>query len=255
MRLTRLILTALAIAVCVPSIGLSQYTPQWKVGDWWVVKEWNPGMASGWQHKRYDVLRTEKLGEDACYVLQYGDTASPGSGTRTLYYVRCDNWLTVRSDDYLENQGQVIGPIAMDFPDGMFGPFPAEPLMPPFPLDPATSRSAAKVIHGGGGPLDPLRRYSLLADSAALSSYRADPDSAAGRPVQPRTGSIYVAMSELVTPSDSEGLEVPFRYNLQLWSGDCPWRLYEELGDCDPVTGARQPEEQSWLIAWGNSKK
>ena len=255
MLLTRVVLTALVVAVFVPSSGLSQYTPQWKAGDWWVVKEWNPGLASGWQHKRYDVLRTEKLGDNACYVLQYGDTASPGSGTRTLYYVRCDNWQTVRSDDYLESQGQTIGPVAMDFPDGMFGPFPAEPCLPPFPLEAATSRSAAKVIHGGYGPLDPLRRYSHLADSAALSSYGAEPDSAGGRRVEVGTGRTYVAMSELVTPADSGGADVPYRYILQLWSEDCPWWVYEELGACDPMTGARQPEEQSWLIDWGHSVK
>jgi hypothetical protein len=200
-------------------------------------------------------LRTEKLGDDVCYVLQYGDTASPGSGSRTLYYVRCDNWRTVRSDDYIENQGQIIGPATTDFTDGMFGPFPAQPLLPPFPLDAATSRGSAKVLHGGAGPSDPLRQYSLLADSAALSSHRAEPDSAGGRPVQPGAGRTYLAMSELVTPSDTGGPDVPYRYILQLWSEGYPWRLYEELGACDPVTGVRQPEERSWLMAWGSSGK
>jgi hypothetical protein len=220
------------------------------VGDWWVVKKWSQGMWSGWQHKRYDVLRKEKLADAACYVLQYGDTAAPGSGTRTLYYVRCDNWRTVRSDDFVENQGQVIGPVTMDFPDGMFGPLPADPQLPSFPIGAATPQPHAS----SPGSLDPLRQSSCPADPARLNSFRAETDSTGGRPVK-LVGKTYEAVSELVMPSDTGGADVPYRYALQLWNEGCPWRVYEEMGSCDPVTGTRQPEEQSWLIAWGRLKK
>ena len=38
MRLTRVILTALAVSACLPSVGSAQYAPTWHVGDWWVIK-------------------------------------------------------------------------------------------------------------------------------------------------------------------------------------------------------------------------
>jgi hypothetical protein len=255
-RLSNIVLTALAVAVCVPSVGSSQYAPQWHVGDWWVVKERCTDMRGGrhWQHRRYDVLKMEKVDGQDCLVLQRGDTASPGNGPRTLYYVRSDNWKIVREVDYFWQQGQLVGPSTFECPQGMFGPLPGEPHLPLFPLDTVIVRDSTFREYHVARSWAWLRQSSGLADSALLKRWLTEPDTLAGRPVPPGRGRMFSVLCELGVPRDSSGPAVRYAYSLQLWSEDLPWRLYEERGQyVPPGSSTRYVDVRTWLIRHGRS--
>jgi hypothetical protein len=257
-RLTRIILTALAVAVCMPSVGSSQYTPQWRVGDWWVVKVWKSDLHDGmrWRPQRYDVSGIEKVDGADCFVLQekIGDTTPATDGERILYYVRTDNYRVIRKDEYFRQAGKLVGPRTSNCPEGMFGPTPLQPRLPLFPLDSVAPRDSTFHDYQTVLSWAALRQFWGAADSALLNRYLSEPNPSGGRPVQPRGGKTFSVLSEEGAPREPGGPDVPHTYTLQLWSTDYPWRLYEEWGQyAPPGSGARQPGERSWLIACGRS--
>jgi hypothetical protein len=237
---------------------LAQYTPQWHVGDWWIVKSWVSNLHGGrrWQHSRYDVLGVENVEGKNCFVLQCGDTASPGIGPRTLYYVRSDSWRIVRQVSYSVLSGKLMGPWQFDCPQGMFGPMPVEPQWPVFPLDTTALRDSAFILRHGARGMFPMRQFSRQDDSAALRRYRAEPDTGGGNPVPVGRGKFYAALTELGAPPEKGGPDVRASYTLQIWSEDYPWRMYWEWGQYVPRGELHtEPDSRAWLVRFGRSGK
>jgi hypothetical protein len=256
--MTKVVLTALAVAVFVPSVGLAQYAPKWHVGDWWVVKEWVTDLRGGWQWQRwrYDVLRTEDVDGKDCFVLQVGDTASAGSGPRTLYYVRTDSCRIIREVDYYWQAGKLLGPGTFNCPQGMYGPFPGEPQLPLFPLDTMATRDSTFVRRRVARSWERMRQFTHLADSASLRRYREEPNQSGGRPINPGNGVLFVSLSQSSEPAGPGGPEVARLYTLQLWSEDLPWRLYSEWGQYQYNPRRVLPayvETREWLVRSGHS--
>lgn len=245
------VLLALAVVALAPSLGMAQYTPKWHVGDWWIVKEWVPDLHGGsgwhWQHWRYDVLRTEEVDRKDCFVLQWGDTLSPGSGPRMLYYVRTDSLRIIRRAIYYRRAGKLVGPKTLNYPQGMYGPNPGEPQLPLFPLDIMATRDSTFVRH--------FRQFTSLADSVSSRRYREDPDESGGRPISPGSGRLFTVLSQSSEPAGPGGPEVARLYSLQLWSEDLPWRLYSEWGQYLHRPGRETRtyvETREWLIRSGH---
>jgi len=100
---SRALLLALVVGACArqfTSVGKTGYTPRWRVGDWWMVKTWEPatsGLAddSSWSYRRHDVAGVEKVGNQDCYVLHTGRQGCNGAtlSSDVVWYVRKDNWL------------------------------------------------------------------------------------------------------------------------------------------------------------------
>jgi len=168
----------------------AQFTPQWNVGDWWIVNEQGESTRddSGWvwQPRRYDVLDTEGVDGHDCYVLQEKlvDTTAAQEGVRDLYYVRTDDWKIVRRVEYFTRAGKLIGPSAADYPQGMFGTRRGELRMPVFPLDTTYVQDSAFGVYEFPIGSAYLRQFSGLADSVLLSLYLSQPDTSGGYPVQ-----------------------------------------------------------------------
>lgn len=241
------------------SVAQAQFTPQWHVGDWWIVKQWCTDLRGGmdWRPWRYDVLGIEKVGGKDCFVLQakLGDTTPARDVGQdlfyVLFYVRKDNWRIVREAEYYRQAGKLRGPGTRNYPTGMFGPRPDQSCLPLFPLDTASVQDSTFRLYGRiHGSVGYLRHFSGLADSGLLNRYRSDPDTSGGRPVQPGGGTMFAALSEGGTPRD--GSIVPSSYDLQLWSSDYPWHLYSEGGQY-LREGVRSQEKRSWLIRCGRS--
>jgi hypothetical protein len=248
------VLLALAVVALAPSLGVAQYAPKWHVGDWWIVKEWMPdlngGSGSHWQHCRYDVLRTEKVDRNDCFVLQWGDTLSPRSGPRTLYYVSSDSLRIIRRVDYFQQAGKLLGPSTFNCPQGMYGPNPGEPQLPLFPLDTTATRDSTFVSH--------FRQFASLADSVSLRRYREDPDQSSGRPISAGNGVLFASLAQSSEPTGPGGPEVARLYSLQLWSEDLPWRLCSEWGQYLHTPGRTvrtYVETREWLIRSGHTGK
>jgi hypothetical protein len=252
-------LTALMVAACAPAVGSSQYAPQWHVGDWWMVSEQMPRITGrGWhlQTNRYDVLGIEKVNGRDCFVLQrkFGDTTSAREGVRFLYYIRTDNWRVIRMGTYLRQAGEIHGPGVSNYPDGMRGFHPFGAWFPLFPLDTATVQDSAFHLDTLTYGAADLRQFSGIADTALLNRYLSGADSSGARPVQPRGGAMFSVLSEVGVPRDS--IIVPVDYNLQLWSRNYPWRLYEEWGQYEPEgSSIRQARSRSWLVRCGHTGK
>jgi hypothetical protein len=253
-------LLALAVAVLLPSLGIAQYAPKWHVGDWWIVKEWITDLHGGWQwqHWRYDVLRTEKTDGRECFVLQRGDTLDPGTGPRTLYYVRSDSCRIIKEVDYYWQNGKLYGPGTFNCPQGMYGPFSGEPQLPLFPLVPELVRDSAFVRRRVARFWGHLRQFTYLADSAALDRYRAEPSQSGGRPVGLGNGRVLASLSESAEPTADGGPDVVDLYTLQLWNENLPWRLYSEWGQYRHKPGKVLPpyvNVREWLVRIGHSGK
>jgi hypothetical protein len=251
---SRAVLLTLAFAAVAPSPGRAQYTPRWHVGDWWIVKVWEPDLVGGmrWRPHRYDVLRVEKAAGADCFLLQHkvGDTTPSVQGDRSLYYVRTDNYRVIRKVEYIRQAGKIVGPRTFDYPEGLFGPDPLHPRVPQLPLGPAVAQDTMFRDCGTTLGWASLRQSSGLADSALLKRYLSGPNQSGGRPVPPRCGEMFFALSEEAAPREPGGPAVPLMYSFQIWSEDYPWRLYEEDGLYAP-DGTRLSRSRGWLIAWG----
>lgn len=262
MRLTRVVLAALVVVACAPSVKLSRYTPRWRVGDWWMVKTWEPatsGLAgdSGWNCKRYDVAGVEKVGKQDCYVLQTERQDRSGGPARAevVWYVRKDNWLVVRQVLFSGPYNNVT-PDTEDFPLGLVGPlFGKEQGLPRFPLkseNPDTTFTPRKLDDYSAW----LREMSSIADPASVKRLLAEGDTTGRRVVRP-TGAVY----QLRTEAGGHlglGSQPPERRivrSLQLWSEGQPWRVYGELVHYDGSNPIWRVAERSWLIASGHKKK
>jgi hypothetical protein len=254
------VLFALAVVVLVPSLGLAQYTPQWHVGDWWVVKRWRDlrssrGVVWGWDYRRYDVTGIEKVGQNDCYVLEIRGDRRPnirrdGTAGRVLY-VRADSWLVVRETEANWSRGKPRPPSVRNFPLGLFGPFVGEPRLPRFPLQ-LMSQDTAFKREKRDNCLADLREISCPADSALVKRLLAEGDTVGDRVVWPK-GAVYAVRSELGgehDPGSPSGRKY-IRQSLQLWSDDLPWGAFEELVGYNGHYGARSVTERSWLIAVG----
>jgi hypothetical protein len=257
MRLDRVVLTALAVAVSVPAACLAQYTPQWHVGDWWVVKVRYPSMTGHgwqWQHERYDVLKIEKVDGKDCFVLRRGDAASPDSGDRKLFYVRDDNYSVVRRVAYYRQAGRLVGPVSSDFPTGTLGPR-SSMLLPAFPLNVTTGSDTAFRLRISGTEVVNSRQSVGIADSILVNHCLAALDSSGSHAVDTRGRAVFSILTEEGAPQEPSGLDVPCTYGLQLWSEGYPWRLYEEHGSYARGSGVRLPAESSWLVACGSAER
>jgi hypothetical protein len=254
MRLTRIVLTALAVAASVPPVCVAQFTPQWHVGDWWVVKVWESDLPGNRPLERFDILGMDKVGGTGCYVLQakMGDTTPSRDGERDVYYVRASDYLVIRKVEYLCQAGEPMRPRVFDCPEGMFGPTPFHPRLPLFPLDSAARRDSTFRDYRTALSGASLRWFSGIADSALLRRYFSEPSTSGARLVQPLGGTMFSVLSEMGVRRDS--VTVPSVYSLQLWSRDYPWRLYEENGQCAP-DGTRHPRSRSWLVACGGAER
>jgi hypothetical protein len=241
-----------------PAVASAQYTPKWRVGDWWVVKTWHEQMSAGWvwDYVRYDVVGVEKVGKRNCFVLEFrwqGLTDSL-SGTKIVHYVRMDDWLVVRQVLVYIYQDKLRAD-KLDRPRGMFGPFLEGQLrLPRFPLrlgDPDTTFKL-QVLDDCAAY---LREISSAADPASVKRLLEERDTLGVRVVRP-TGVVYEVREEL-----GGNLDPPFTseknitQSLQLWSNDQPWRLYEEYVNYSGDERHRQVVERNWLIAVGHSEK
>jgi hypothetical protein len=264
-RLTRIILTAFAVAVCMPSVGSAQYAPKWQVGDWWIVKTWWKRQSSlhrtawEWKYRRYDVAGIEKAGQNDCYVIEIRGDRQPNirrDGTAgRLLYVCIDNWLVVRTEEARYFDGKRLSPYVGNYPLGLFGPFVPEPRLPRFPLRLMNRDTTFKRERRDDCYAD-LREISRPADSVLVKRLLAEGDTTGGRPVRP-TAAVYEVRSELGGDFGSGSFtdRTYVRQSLQLWSDDLPWRPFEELVEYSGSSGAPKVTERSWLIAVGNRER
>jgi hypothetical protein len=261
MRLTRVVLTALAVAVCLPSVGSSKYAPQWRVGDWWIVKTWQiPGtFTPEWTRTRYEVTGVEKVHDRDCFVLkaQDQDAFAVSEGRKVTYYVRTDSWLVVMGVWTSWYNGGLRTDTSYT-PRGRLGLFRGDPglRLPRFPLRIGDiSDTTFKTGWLDGYPAN-LREISRAADSEIVKHLLADGVAAGERVVRP-AGVVYQVHEEI-----GNGLEydsVPgaksVMQSLQLWCPDQPWRLYEEVVNYYGLGFKRHVLERSWLIASGHKGK
>ena len=265
-RLTRIILTALVVAACAPSVRQSGYAPKWHVGDWWVVKQWyRTGTAVSlehqwaWAHLRYDVAGISKVNHRSCYVLEVRVQEIANSGIKDVFYVRMDNWLVVRQVSLRRYGDQLLPPDTSNYPLGLFGPYWGfEPRLPRFPLR-LDNPDTLFRMQRRDETADDLREVSSIADSALYNRLINEGDTAAGRPVHP-TGAVYEVRSEMAEnlvprPQLGDSTYERVEQSLQFWSEDQPWRLYEEMVSFYEPSHERSVEERNWLIASGHAGK
>jgi hypothetical protein len=254
------VLLALAVVALAPALGVAQYAPQWRVGDWWVVKTSEPsnsGFGGGWEwnYTRYDVVGIEKVGKRDCYVLETRDQGPRGtlSKTKNVLYVRTDNWLVVRQVVTTTFHDTLLPPVITDYPLGLFGPFRAgEPRLPRFPLQPGNNTDTVFRFQRRDDFSAWLREISEVADSALVKRLLDEGDTTGGRVVHP-TGAVYEVRSELggnLGPGPLPG-EREILQSIQLWSDDLPWRLYEAVVDYRGPKHVGRVQERSWLVAVG----
>ena len=254
------VLLALAVIALAPSLGVAQYAPQWRVGDWWIVKSWEiEPHRGGWQwiYRRYDVAGIEKVGKNDCYVVEIRGGRRPNISSAgaagIVLYVRTDNWRLVRTVEARYSGGKRVSPDVFDTPNGRFGPFVSEPRLPRFPLQ-LTSRDTAFRKERLRGCYAHLRELSRPADPALVERLLAEGDTADLRAVR-SSGAVYQVRNEVagnvipgLKPSARE-----FKQSLQFWSDDLPWRPFEELVNYRGPTCTRSVTERSWLIAVGQT--
>ncbi len=263
MRLTRVVLTALAVAACAPSVRSSGYAPKWRVGDWWIVKTWEIWPNRGvweWNYRRYDVAGIEKVGQNDCYVLEIRGSRRPSIGSSGIVdivlHVRTDNLLAVRRTVMMHRaDGEPLPPMVRYHPLGLFGPFVAEPRLPRFPLQLMNQDTVFKKERRDDCYAY-LREISRPADPALVERLLAEGDTADIRVVRP-SGAVYQVRNELggnVIPGPQPG-EREITQSLQLWSDDLPWRPFEELVGYSGPNSTRSVTERSWLIAVGHKGK
>jgi hypothetical protein len=258
------VLLALAVAALAPSLGVAQYAPKWHVGDWWIVKTWQPDPMSQrreweWNYLRYDVARIEKVGETNCYVIEIRGDVQPdigreGSAGRVLY-VRTDNWLVVRTEEAHYYDGKRLSPYVRNYPRGLFGPFISEPRLPRFPLQLMNPDTAFKLVDRVYGVAD-LREISRPADSELVKRLLAEGDTAGSQVIRPK-GAVYEVRSEVAgehDPNSPTGRK-DITQSHQLWSDDLPWRIFEERVGYNGSYGGRIAAERSWLIAFGQRER
>jgi len=82
------------IALCVATVwgcGVKQYAPQWRVGDWWVVKVWQQFEYGSylWHHERYDVAGIAKVDDRECFVLKTAFSRPKATSFRTEMISMC----------------------------------------------------------------------------------------------------------------------------------------------------------------------
>jgi hypothetical protein len=245
-----LMLAVLMVGACArqfTTVGKTGYTPKWHVGDWWVASGWT---GYEWRLLRYDLLGIEGVGGRECFVLQEkkADTTATPEGERTLFYVRNDNWRVVRVASYSKSGG----PYLADYPEGTFGFAPGQPCLPWFPLDTSAAYNSTfrryEITRSVRGV---LRQHSGLADSVLMRRYVAKPAPPSASDSRFATGTMFSVLVEGGVPGQTR---MPDLYSLQLWSSDCPWRLYEEEGAYAP-DGMRDYDRRTWLVAWGHSSK
>jgi hypothetical protein len=261
MRLDRVVLTALAVAVSVPAACLAQYTPQWHVGDWWVTKTWERSMSGRrvWHYMRYDIVGVEKVDDRDCFVLETRHQSRPDGAlarTKQALYVRRDDWLVVRKVSTRMYNDKLLPPDTLNCPLGLFGPFHGgEPRLPRFPLQPGRSDTAFRLQKRNDCSAY-LREISSIADSALVMRLFDAGDSTGPRVMRP-TGVVFQARSELggnLEPGPLPG-QKRIVQSLQFWSEDQPWRMYEELVQYDGPKLTRYVEQQAWLIASGHTRR
>ncbi len=258
------VLLALVVATLVPSIGLAQYTPKWQVGDWWIVKTWRRAMMSPrqewrWDYLRYDVVRTDKVGENDCYVIEIRGDVQPnigrdGTAGRALY-VRTDNWLVVRTEKARFYGGKRNSTDTRDYPRGLFGPFISEPRLPRFPLQPMNQDTAFERERRDDCYAD-LRELARPADPGLAKRLFDEGDASGSLVIRPK-GAVYEVRSELASDFVPGSLTQRkfITQSLQLWSDDLPWRPFEEFVRYSGTSGGRGVTERSWLIAVGKREK
>lgn len=262
------VLLALAVVALAPSLGVAQYAPKWHVGDWWLTKTLAVPPEGGgpvWRYKRYDVVRTDRVGKRDCYVLQTVSSGPKGEMERdtVLFYVRVDDWLIVREDVARFYADKPLGMGIQPAPLGLFGPFPGEPALPRFPLrldDPDTTFKLKKRERC----LAELREISSIADPAMVKRLLDDGDSVTVRHlfgwvdstrirVLRPTAIVYQVRNELGGDLDTDNRSIV--QSLQLWSDNLPWRVYEELVQYTGPRSVRRVEHRTWLIASGHMEK
>ncbi len=265
MRGRGILLSVLLVAACARQFtagGHTSFTPRWRVGDWWVVKIWEPATSvladdSNRSYRRYDVAGVEKIGRQDCYVLRAAspDRGGGSSGTDVVWYVRTDNWIVVRQVLF-SGPGSDVTPDTQESPQGLVGPlFGGEQCLPRFPLKPERLDTMFKPRR-----LEDYsawsREISSVAEPASVKRLLDEGDTAGGRVVRP-TGVVF----EVRTEAGGElGLraEPPERrivHSLQYWSRGQPWRVYGEIADYDAANPVWRVVERSWLVAVGHSKK
>lgn len=241
------ILTVAACAHQMTAVRTSGYAPKWHVGDWWIVSEWT---GYEWRYGRYDLLGIENFDSRECFVLQEkrADTSATPDGERTLFYIRNDNWRVVRVASYNKSGG----PYLTNYPQGTYGFAPGQPRFPWFPLDTSAAQNSTfrryQITRSVRGV---LRQHSSPADSVLIRRYATREVPPSARDSRFATGTMFSVLVEWGVPRQTR---VPDHYSLQLWSSDCPWRLYEEEGVYAP-DGIRDPFLRTWLVAWGHSAK
>jgi len=248
------VLLALAVVALAPSLGVAQYAPKWRVGDWWVTKTWGKsGNAMPpfrvWRYHRYDVVGIKRVGKRDCFVLETrltGPKGEPATRTKDVLYVHVDDWLVVRQEIGHTYNDTVCPPWIRNAPLGLFGPFgTGEPHLPRFPLRLGDPDTTFKLKKRDDGFAD-LREISRIADSSSVKRLLNDGDSAGARVVRP-TGVVYQVRNEGGGDLETDNRRVV--QSLQLWSDDQPWRVYEELVQYDGPKLVRRVIERTWLIA------
>jgi hypothetical protein len=253
-----LLMPILAATALLPSLGVAQYAPKWHVGDWWVTKTRHEDVSGDWvwDLTRYDIVRTEKVGQRDCFVLEshYQEPSGRLCEAKDVYSIRKDNWLVVRQVRFHVYRG-TLHSATLERPLGMFGPFQAgEPRLPRFPLVPASKDTMFRLQVRDDFAAD-LREVSRIADAAQVQRLLDEGDTVSGRVVR-TTGTVYLVRSEVGGNLDP-GLppcEKSIGQSLQLWSADQPWRVYEELVNYSGPDFTRYVLGRTWLVASGHGR-
>jgi hypothetical protein len=253
------LLLALAVATLAPSLGTAQYAPKWHVGDWWVVKTWHEDPSGDWvwDLTRYDIVRTEKVGQHDYFVLEshYQEPSGLLSQAKEVYSIRKDNWLVVRQVMFYTYRDSFQS-ATLDRPLGQLGPFLAgEPRLPRFPLQLASTDTTFRLQIRDDCAAD-LREISQIADPTTVARLLGEGD-AAGELVMRPSGEVYQIRNECGgnrLPGPPPGKREIVQ-SFQFWCGERPWRLYEEFVYYHGSDLVRDVTERSWLVAVGHGKK
>lgn len=262
-RILRFLAISFATAISISSIeGMSLaenlangWMPEWKVGDWWIVKEsievsrirGKPYPLWGEPHLiRFEVIGIEWVNGKECYAVERRnwpiDKFRPEQ--RTIFYFRKANLQLVRKTKYSYLFGKLQAPRSIDYTytqDVAYKPCGGLINMPVFPL----------VYQGARADRLAKPRMSPLGGHVTqIVSQRSAED------FRPKLANVELKVSPgllcydvvLETGGDKEVKDKwEVRFVDQLWSPSFPWYLYEEVGHTTSE-GIKELGRRTWLV-------
>lgn len=254
-QLIVILFLTLLITVSPASAPKPLFTPSWKTGDWWLVKEMLPHVPIpgepeefGYLYWHFEVKGTEIVNGRDCYVVEKRllprDEYECFPGEKDILYFQKDNLFIVRKVTYQYSQGRLQPPVTVNYSYGTPPPiFSEEMRVPIFPL-----RETPKTVEFSLFDTDASSAY--LRQMVAIKKFKVAPvglkegDAHGDRVLRSAEKVYYEVVFE--RGNEEEGKIVPVDFNLQMWCKNLPWRLYEEYGQY--INGERKIKMKSWLI-------